>query len=219
MNLIKDALQQDKITKRKAAEIIEGMALDYEDDRLATLYTYFMPKPTAKAKLKAAATDNLAWVALVPQKNNARHYLNWVYSDGTNTVATDGYRMHIWRNSNMEAGFYDATRTDAGVIKDTDYGDFPDYETVAKPKPDADTLRGYLSDVSVIPVAVFNKRAHCELTIHGITLGNIDQAYWGQAVAGMPDDASVTVTHDKDNLRCIYINSDDKTAVVMGSRK
>ena len=77
----------------------DNAAISVED--MAKLYAYFLPRPPARAKTP------MQWVAkAVAGKDDARHYLRYLYSDGTHLVATDGHRLH-GIPTDLSAGFYD----------------------------------------------------------------------------------------------------------------
>lgn len=102
MNLIDRALKAKKPSKQHAQTILRDLADKHPNSvaRLAELYAYFMPALPKKPK------DDFGWVALAVGKEGSRPYLGYVYVDGGQMVATDGYRMHVADAGEFEPGFY-----------------------------------------------------------------------------------------------------------------
>ena len=84
---------------------------------LGTLYQHFLPPTPKKPKTREQ------WVQLAKGNNDVRYYLNYVYSNGENLVATDGHRVHIMKDTPLTKGCYDA---DMQFMDDN--WNFPDYE-------------------------------------------------------------------------------------------
>lgn len=61
-------------------------------------------------KTKISKSD-LNWLVLAMAVKDKRKYINYIYSDGLRLVATDGNRMHILKDANIESGFYNKNMT------------------------------------------------------------------------------------------------------------
>ena len=97
-------LKARRLKKYEALQIVENIYKDRQsvsDKDLAQLYRIFMPALPKKPK-----TD-FDWLAkAVPPERDVRPYIQHIYCDGANAVATDGRRMHIAPCDN-EPGYYD----------------------------------------------------------------------------------------------------------------
>lgn len=121
---------QRKPKKEIVQEIIEQMYENTDDNEirhnLASMYKFFMPANTAKAK---TATK---WVyKAVAGSKDFRHYISQSYSDGEFLVATDGMRMHV-TPTNLPEGFYDVN----GNPISEDLGTFPQWKRIIPENPD-----------------------------------------------------------------------------------
>lgn len=96
----------------KLIELCETYDISATD--AAPLYSYFMPPIPATPKTPEQ------WVAKARGKKDVRFYLNFMYSDGNNLIATDGHRLHMIP-TNLEQGYYDDQ-----INKLDDQGRFPD---------------------------------------------------------------------------------------------
>jgi len=103
--------------------LINSLDESYINDNmqlLTQLYKKFTP-PTP-ANLKAPIDILKKAVA----KNDARYYLNYIYIDDKNIVATDGHRLSMYSNDdNLAPGFYNKNmnKCDIGAT-------YPDYKRV-----------------------------------------------------------------------------------------
>lgn len=93
--------------------------LDEHRENLAKLYAYFMPTLPKKAKTP------FQWLAQAAAKNDAREYLRFVYVNGDEAVATDGYRLHLLRHTGWTPGWYNPSTGDGATPPETDR--YPDY--------------------------------------------------------------------------------------------
>lgn len=137
MNLIEQAVKIKKPTKTDAQQIIKRIAEQCPEQiqDLAALYVYFMPATPKKPK-----TD-FQWVAQAAGKKDVRYYLNYVYVDEKNIVATDGHRLHMIPNSdNIEPGYY---LPNGDKAHGPDFAKYPDYEQV---KPATGEIKEYNID-------------------------------------------------------------------------
>jgi DNA polymerase III sliding clamp (beta) subunit (PCNA family) len=101
-----------------AKKLYSGENLDdYEKNMLLN---FFAPAPSKKPK------NSFEWVALVVRKKDVRQYLNFVYSDGTRIMATDGHRVH-YSESELQEGFY-CPKT--GLKVEENLGNFPNIDKV-----------------------------------------------------------------------------------------
>ena len=80
----------------------ETVTLSFNE--VAALYAHFMPK-TVRA---SAGVFDFAWVARAMAKKDVRYHLNYIYSDGARTIATDGQRLHILTGQSLQQGYYTA---------------------------------------------------------------------------------------------------------------
>jgi hypothetical protein len=69
---------------------------------LSNLYSFF-----SGATKKMAKYTPEKWVAIAMANKDIRQFSNYVYSDGSNLIATDGYRMHVVPCTNYPKGYYD----------------------------------------------------------------------------------------------------------------
>ena len=110
-------------SRREALDIILSVrpASGQTDTALAPedwqrLLLFFGPKAPAKAKTAAE------WVAKAVGKKDKRDYLNYLYSDGSRLIATDGHRVHLsaFTDGEFPAGYY-CPRTLEPVDKTEEY--------------------------------------------------------------------------------------------------
>lgn len=122
--------------------LVEGELLD--DYGIAQLYSFFLPPIPAKCKTPEQ------WVArAMAKKDETRNYLQWIYSDGSRLVATDGHRLHVWVTDTYPAGYYDAALNPVGNM-----GKYPDIDRIIPPPfaRSEDEIRVKLSDLEVVDV-------------------------------------------------------------------
>jgi hypothetical protein len=87
---------------------------------LVSMYNHFQPSTPAKPKTPQQ------WLAkAMADKNDVRYYLQYIYADGSNLVATDGHRLHIHTANKLADGFYDKN-----MQKINQDAKFPDYKRV-----------------------------------------------------------------------------------------
>lgn len=137
--------------------INKGMDIDENilEHNLSGLYAFFLPPTPAKPK-----TDQ-QWVSKAVPKKDIRHYLNYLYSDGSRLIGTDGHRLHVMHGTDLGKGFYntelvkldvDATYPDIdriipikGVTTIMHLSDFDQLETYT-PECDNPTISVKLND-------------------------------------------------------------------------
>jgi hypothetical protein len=91
-----------------------------DNNVLVDMYNHFQPATPAKPKTPQQ------WLAkAMAGKGEVRHYLQYIYADGSNLVATDGNRLHIWTVSDVADGYYDKN-----MQKINEDAKFPDYKRV-----------------------------------------------------------------------------------------
>jgi len=166
----------------------------FDEIEMARLYAYFMPNIPAKPK-----TDE-QWVALAMAKNDVRHYLQYIYSDGNRIMATDGHRLHIVHKS-IETGFYNKE-----MIKVEANARFPDVDRII-PKCDKHM---FLSEASLAD-HIYGGKTRPVYQINDIT---IDSAYLKQACSVFTD----PVIQYTDEMSPVLIKDENKIAVVMPMR-
>ncbi len=94
-----------KPTKKGAFKIVQTLVVNQTltVEQQAELYAFFLPGLPAKPK----TPDQ--WVAKAAGKYDVRDYLNYVYSDGSRLMASDGHVLHILNDcNNFSAGYYDS---------------------------------------------------------------------------------------------------------------
>jgi hypothetical protein len=115
---------QKKPNKADAFKALLGVIEELGDShpelctQISRMYKYF--EPTTKGKPK----NSEQWAAKAMGKGDVRPYLNWLYIDEGNKVASDGHRMHLTANDDGKpTGFYDKR----GIKHHSeDYWKFPD---------------------------------------------------------------------------------------------
>jgi hypothetical protein len=116
---------QKKPSKADAFKALLGVIEELEDShpelctQVSRVYKYF--ELTTRGKPK----NSEDWTAKAMGKDDIRQYLNWLYIDGDNKVASDGNRMHLTANDDGKpTGYYDK-----GGIKhhSEEHWKFPDY--------------------------------------------------------------------------------------------
>jgi len=90
-----------KYTARKLILAIIDQERAPTTEEWTSLYTFFTDRK-APAKPKSAEQ----WVARHRASQDVRTYLNYLYSDGVNLVATDGHRMALVETT-LDKGYYD----------------------------------------------------------------------------------------------------------------
>lgn len=218
--LTREALQRpEQFNKRKAGQLLEHMAKygspDLDAD-LAALYSYFMPKGTAAGKLKKAKRDDGAWLALAAGKKDVRRYLNWIYSNGEDSVAMDSHRLHVVRGTAKPKGYYSVDAPDV-LVHDDEYARYPDIERVIPTSEDK--LTGTLDDATITTVKKFGGRVLCSLELDELETGLIDRDYWRQMASGFSGGAWVTVDCSGEQLNRVKVEEGNRLAVIMGARR
>jgi DNA polymerase III sliding clamp (beta) subunit (PCNA family) len=107
---------------KRLIEILDATDLTDGDayQILTTMYNHFQPSTPAKPKTPEQ------WLAkAMADKNDVRYYLQYIYADGSNLVATDGHRLHIHTANKLPDGFYDKN-----MQKINEDAKFPDYKRV-----------------------------------------------------------------------------------------
>ena len=87
---------------------------------LINMYNHFQPAPPAKPK-----TPQQWLTKAMAGKNEVRYYLQHIYADGSNLVATDGLRLHIHTANTLPDGYYDKN-----MQKINEDAKFPEYKRV-----------------------------------------------------------------------------------------
>ena len=134
-----------KLTKQEAfnefLKLIDHLKLTEDDYSTVMSCTNIIRTliPPAPAKPKSIRQ----WLAKFAAKKDIRKSLNYVYSDGKNTVATNSHILAVEYNSNIEPGFYDPKT----LIKIKVDDNFPDYNIVI---PDAKDMLPINFDINNI---------------------------------------------------------------------
>lgn len=96
----------EKIKKKKKQDVIDMCidALVSGKDKDIALMHAIKCLQNAVVEPKNA----IEWVGLAKAKQDVRFFLKYIHSDGCDLVASDGYRMHILKDANIEAGYYES---------------------------------------------------------------------------------------------------------------
>lgn len=181
------------------AELIRTGKIDAGYEDLADIYAWFMPPIPAKAKTPQD------WVAKAMAKDDIRDYLNYLYSDGTRLIATDGHRLHLCP-TDLPEGYYDA----AGTSCDVGFT-FPDVDRVI---PALDGLLG-LPVTESFPVEVNKFDMHC----YRLPDGPLVQKSYLDAAINRESTGTIYYSPD-DNGRAIRVHlGGDRLAVIMPVRE
>jgi len=167
-------------------------------EQLAKLYRYFAPKLPAKPK------NDFQWVAQAMGVKDVRHYLNFIYSDGIRLMATDGSRIHMIKNANYPAGYYDKN---GNMVENQDFAKYPDIDRVI---PETDKLT-YFSTLKI--TAVEGKKEFAE--VYDFEDIRICAKYLKQACQYF-DNALI---NHSDKGAAVLIQDLNKLAIVMPMRK
>lgn len=133
------------------AEVLRMMDSGIDELALAKLYRYFTP-PVTKIKTQ------YGWLVKARAKKDARDCLTYAYSDGSETVATDGCRLHVLYEP-MPAGYHD----DNGVkIHDDDWARYPNYRVVV-PTDKEPHFEVNISDLEIISLKDYRTKAAYKL--------------------------------------------------------
>jgi len=187
-----------------AVKLSEGELVT--EDNLAVLYAQNIdhkpPVPRTPEKWVASA---------VCGKDDIREYLQYVYSDGTRIIGTDGHRMHIWKTDKYPKGFYHPKTMDKSTVPD-DYR-YPDVDRVI-PK----TFReDYVSSATIeVEQLSISSEGH-PIIIYKVGPAAVNAQYLDAALAGFKGET--TLIHYVDANSAIKIDADDKLAVVMPVRQ
>lgn len=186
-----------KANKKAAFDILLSIIDSEErpsDIDLAALYSFFLP-PVTKIKTP------FDWLVKARANKDVRYYLNYVFSDGKRSMATNGHTLHVIDSERVE-GFYN----DAGQRVDNgDMGKFPDIDRVI---PENDGTRTVLN-VSELKLTVSVKTT-CYIMPDGY---GMNKTYLDNAI-GLSNDYEITY---KDS-RCLINHKAGGLAVVMGIR-
>lgn len=152
--LYREAFKSRGTVTRKAAEA-EVLALYAQHPEMAPglgkLLSFFAEK-TPKAKTVEG------WVGLAASKKDIRKYLQFVHSNGSEIVATDGGRLHL-APSSLPRGLYDPVSMvkvfdlwedcGQGALPEGHPGKFPDYPRVIPHAETLDKAIAYLEEPAV----------------------------------------------------------------------
>lgn len=209
--MISKALTTKKPTKAAAFDTLLGIIDQYniaESPELLGLLRYFAPSaPTGKPKTPED------WVRLAVADRDVRKYLNYVYSSGSQLVASNGHRIHVI-NTTPEAhphGFYHPETMTPATDITADYT-FPDYRRLFSASPDiitaiVKTERGVLRTDSKLPK---------ELTRLTLITGEtvvLNSTYYNQATAQPYHTLRYLST------QALQFDSDNTAAIVMPIRQ
>ena len=133
---IKPASKKDAFAMIKSAfEIADDNGASLPTEQLEALYKYFMPA------LPKAVKKDWQWISRAVGKRDIRTSINWLYSDGSRLMATDGHRLHIIP-STMTKGYYHPKTLDS-IDLDALY---PDIDRVIGNRGDFEPLHHFPMD-------------------------------------------------------------------------
>ena len=92
---------------------------------------YLVQKAAKKevAATKATLDNPFKLASLFMSKKDVRYYLNFIYSDGKDLLASSGHVLIRLNNQNKPEGFYDAT---GAMIHGPEFAKFPKFDSVYK---------------------------------------------------------------------------------------
>lgn len=106
--LATQAFHHKKANKKELFKQLETLINSLSDDdykknkdSLSNFYGHFTPPVPAKIKTP------IDFLKKIKTKNDIRFYLNFIYADIENIVATDGHIVAVTKNDKNMAGFYD----------------------------------------------------------------------------------------------------------------
>jgi len=186
-------------------------------NEVATLYAHFMPK-TARA---SAGVFDFAWVARAMAKKDVRYYLNYVYSDGARTIATDGRRMHVLTGQSLPQGYYTIT----GDRADED-AKYPDIDRVI---PQYSQCQTWTLTAEVLAACIVDTGGKGKDWAFAYMLPSghkVNKKYFDDAINGMDSVTYYSLPHTPDperdydrlNSNSILIRHGNVQAVVMPMR-
>ena len=181
---------------------------------VAALYAHFMPK-TVRA---SAGVFDFAWVARAMAKKDVRYYLNYVYSDGARTIATDGRRMHVLAGQSLPQGYYTA----AGDQVDED-AKYPDIDRVIPQYSQCQTWTLTAEELAACIVDTGDKGKDWAFAYMLQSGHKVNKKYFDDAINGMDSVTWHSLPHTPDpkrdydrlNPNSILIRHGNVQAVVM----
>lgn len=200
-----------RVNKKACLDIVEDIALNnlskpQLQSRCAELYSYFIPKPPAKAK----TVEDWVWKAVA--KKDIRWYLEQAYAhENGDLVATDGHRLHIFHNSGYEPGYYNAQMLPISID-----ARFPNYQAVVPSKGTPFKLSQLTLNTKK---AKIGKKDHWYYEVEvdlPFKTQHFDKKYFDDAVNFFEDPTIFFGTHDKASIRIEHGNC---TAVLMPMKK
>lgn len=203
-----------KPSKTNALNLINLLHTDSicDDDKgviLAQLYQYFIPATPAKPKTAEQ------WIAKAVPKKDIRYFLQYLYSDGSNLVGTDGHRMHYVENMDYDAGSYNIVMD---KIDPMHAGKYPNWERVV-PNTSKSTPYGFntltLKTIELKGIKNAKNKWNYEIyNYRGDLLLTVNKSYLDDALSFM-DNPTVYYTSKIDS---ILISDGRVKAVVMPVR-
>ena len=177
------ATKSKEETFKSLLKIIEKNP-DIIDDNLgdfAQLYHYFTPSIPKKPK------NVFNWISLAKGKNDVRFYLNYVYCDLENIVASDGHRLHLSNNSlNLDPGYYNEAMHSVEVD-----GKFPDYNRLI-PDVSKNHIKTSISDLTQDLDNDTKTKTHIMVFDNGEIKVCLNKKYFDDAVAFLDMDVFVS---------------------------
>jgi len=193
-----------KPNKLVALSLVKDLGNGKLDDRqkqlaLAQLYQFFIPNAPSKPKTAEQ------WIYKSLAKKDVRYYLNYLYSDGSSLVATDGHRLHVVHNMDYPKGSYDKAMS---LIDDQVAGKFPEWERVI-PK-DKGRLKVQFEDLE-LKIDDNGKIHFYKVYFNSELKVAINKKYLDDALSFL-DNPRVSIGSESDS---ILLTDDSRQAVIM----
>lgn len=215
MNIIELAYSKPKPSKAGAAAIVTDLAQQHPElvAGLAPLYRYFAPQTTTAAATKRATDEPWEWLKLALAKEGCtRPAYEYIFRDGTQAVATDGVRMHIWHKCAAAevAGSY--TPEERQLL--TTAPAFPPHWREVAGKTYGTTL----GRLTVKPAAIASGSVEADVLEDGKRIGVVNYKFWEHLVIGFPQDAAVYLDwknyRGQQYITKITLTTDERTAIL-----
>jgi hypothetical protein len=169
---------------------------------LAQLYAHFMPSAPAKPR------TGPEWLTkALAGSRDVREYLQYMYSDGTALVATDGNVMLWIEGATYPQGYYDKAMNPVDITSR-----YPDYRRVIP-----DTSEGFTwhtLDNLTVKHSVLNGTPVVVLGREGFAPVTVNADCWARAMSGFKEPR----IRIKDSLHTILIDEGQRHAVLMPAR-
>jgi hypothetical protein len=179
---------------------------------LVALYSFF-----SESVKKMKEYNPFQWTAMAIGQKDIRSFLNYVYSDGSNLIGTDGCRMHVVPYMDYPAGYYDSN-----MVKIDKTDQYPDWEKVMVDTAAAGVM--FYPNINLREMPIINKGQNFE--VYELPDGLlVNCKYLDQAVQ-MLDDKNVidyyvefSGTNGDEPYKMLLVGNDGQRAVIMPVKK